>query len=68
MKAVVCSALGNQKLIACLESLLQTTDNATFDIEVVRERETREATLNEALKSNHGQDLFLIGDDITFTR
>jgi len=67
LKIIICSSLGNKQLQKCLSSLLSTINKEDFDIEIIREREFREITLNEALKNNRKRDLLIVGDDIVFT-
>lgn len=68
MKIVILSALGNEAVHRCVDSLLKTSDSADFDLFVLRERGFREKTLNAALSLiGTDDDLLLVGDDIEFT-
>jgi GT2 family glycosyltransferase len=68
MKIVVLSALGNDVLRRCLDSLLATSPTGEHDVHLVRERGFREQTLNAALAvAGTDDDILFVGDDIEFT-
>ncbi len=69
MRILVASALGGAALRSCVESLLETIPaDVSFDLHVLREQATREATLNRALESlGRDDDWLFVGDDIRFT-
>jgi hypothetical protein len=68
MKIAILNALGNETLRRCIDSLLQTTPSADFDLHVFRERDFRERTLNFALSQlGTKADILFVGDDIEFT-
>ncbi len=68
MKIAILSALGNEVLKRCLCSLLETYSKGDHDIFIVRERESREETLNAALEiTGRHEDILFVGDDIIFT-
>ncbi|HEX9654065.1 MAG TPA: hypothetical protein VGA99_10160, partial [bacterium] len=68
MNIIILNALGNETLRRCIDSLLQTTATADFDLHVFRERDFRERTLNYALAQvGTKHDTLFVGDDIEFT-
>jgi GT2 family glycosyltransferase len=68
MKIVVLSALGNTVAQQCIASLFETTTSVDFDLFLVRERGSREQTLNFAMSLvGIDEDVLLVGDDIKLT-
>lgn len=68
MKIIVLSALGNEVLRRCVDSLLATLPTGEPDLCLVRERGFREQTLNAALAvAGTDDDILFVGDDIEFT-
>ena len=67
MKIIICSAMVKEQLDRCLNSLKNSVEQE-LDINILKEKEFREVTLNEAIKQNPDRDLFIVGDDIIFTK
>jgi hypothetical protein len=68
MKIIIISALGNNVLRRCFDSLLATLPTGEPDVYVVRERGFREQTLNATLAAaGTDDDILFVGDDIEFT-
>lgn len=68
MKVAIISALGNDVLKRCLDSLLETSPVNTDDIFIIRERRSREDSLNAVLEIiGKKDDILFTGDDISFT-
>ncbi len=68
MIVVILSSLGNQQAKVCLDSLLETAPDISFDLHLIREKGFREQTLNYALKKTGTEDdVLFVGDDILFT-
>ena len=68
MNIVIISALGNDVLKKCIDSMLETSSIDENDIFIIREREFREKTLNKAIRIiGYEDDVLFVGDDIIFT-
>jgi hypothetical protein len=69
MKIIIIKALSQSYLNKCLSSLKKTAFNISKeDIFVIKEKKFREVTLNYILKKFGKDDLFIISDDIIFTK
>jgi len=67
LDVIICGAFVNGKPIGLIKDLLKALSNYSFNVHLVKEREFREKTLNEGMKSIGKRDLLILGDDITLT-
>ena len=68
MNLIIINSGQNDLLQKCINSLIETVEPIDFDIQIIKEEEYREVTLNAILKRYGYEDLLIFGDDIIFTK
>jgi len=68
MNLIIINSGQKEFLQKCISSLINTLENIECDINVIKEKDYREVTLNNILKKYGYEDLLIFGDDIIFTK
>lgn len=67
MNLLIINSGQKEFLQKCISSLINTLENIECDINIIKEKDYREVTLNIILKKYGYEDLLIFGDDIIFT-